>query len=213
MLHLKVDITGIPESGHELYEELHNKIAEIMTSVCEGRTEEACWETSINIPITDCQWLGTYMINWKRIVRITFLFMRHKICLLSRKNSLPKGIYVGEAYPVSIQNKHATLRPILKLAKSKEAYKGKCKLKRDNLVITGNKYTIDTLDKLLEELAPYKAAQKFSPDCLVFHGSLTPLSNFHLSPSTLVERNFTVQNSTFNIKKHVTLMITKQQKR
>ena len=55
MLHLKVDITGIPESGHKLYEELHNKIAEIMTSVCEVRTEEAHWETSINIPITDCQ--------------------------------------------------------------------------------------------------------------------------------------------------------------
>ena len=23
-------------------------------SVCEGTTEEACWETSINIPIVDC---------------------------------------------------------------------------------------------------------------------------------------------------------------
>ena len=116
--------------------------------------------------------------------------MKHKLCLLTRKNSLPKGIYVDEAYPVSIQNKHATLRPILKLARSKEAYKGKCKLERDNLVITGNKYTIDTLDKLPEELTPYKAAQKSSPDCLVFHGSLTPLSNFNLSPFNIGRKKF-----------------------
>ena len=65
MLCLKVNITGIPESGHKSYEVLCNKIAEIMTSVCEGRTEEAHWGTSINIPITDCQRLGTCMRNRK----------------------------------------------------------------------------------------------------------------------------------------------------
>ena len=55
MLRLKVDLASIPESGYESYEDLHKKIANIMMSVCEGTTEEARWETSINIPIVDCQ--------------------------------------------------------------------------------------------------------------------------------------------------------------
>ena len=75
MLRLKVDIAGIQESGYESYEDLHKKIANIMMSICEGATEEAHWETSINIPIVDCYRIGTYMRNRKCPVRITFLFM------------------------------------------------------------------------------------------------------------------------------------------
>ena len=60
MLRLKVDITGIPESPHETYEHLRGKITEIMMSVSEGKTEQARWETSVNIPITDCRRLGMY---------------------------------------------------------------------------------------------------------------------------------------------------------
>ena len=75
MLHLKVDMAGIHESGYESYEDLRKKIAEIMASVCEGTTEASRWETSINIPIVDCHRLGIYTRNKKRPVRITFLFM------------------------------------------------------------------------------------------------------------------------------------------
>ena len=60
MLWLKVDITGIPESPYETYEHLRGKIAEIMMSVSEGKTEQARWETRVNIPITDCRRLGMY---------------------------------------------------------------------------------------------------------------------------------------------------------
>ena len=137
MLQRKVDIADIPVSGYESYEDLCKKIANIMMSVCEGSTEEACWETSINIPIVDCQRIGIYMRNRKRVVRITFLFMRHKLCLLNRKFNLPKGIYVNDAYTASVQTKRATFRPILKLARKSEAYRGKCKLEGDSLIITG----------------------------------------------------------------------------
>ena len=125
------------------------------------------------------------MRNQKQAVRTTFLFMRHKLCLLNRKSNLPKGIYVYDAFSTSVQTKCATLRPILKLARKNEAYRGKCKLEGDSLIITGTKYTVDTLDKLPDDLAPYKAAQKSSPNSLIFHGSLTPLSNFHQSPFTV----------------------------
>ena len=182
MLRLKVDMAGIHESGYESYEDLRKKIAEIMTSVCEGTTEAARWETSINIPIVDCYRIGIYTRNKKRPVRITFLFMRHKLCLLNRRSNLPKGIYVDDAHTPKVLAKCTTLRPILNLARKNNTYKGKCKLEGDSLIITGTKYTVDTLDKLPQDLAPYKAAQKSTQDTLVFHGSLTPLSNFHKSP-------------------------------
>ena len=83
LLRLKVDITGIPESSYEMYDQLHHKIGEIMMAICEGNTGKERWDTSMNIPITDCERLGNYTRNKRRIVRVTFLFMKHKSCLLS----------------------------------------------------------------------------------------------------------------------------------
>ena len=97
---------------------------------------------------------------------------------------------MDDAHTTKVQAKRATLRPILKLVRKNSTYKGKCKLEGDSLIITGTKYTVDTLDKLPEDLAPYKAAQKSSQNSLVFHRSLTPLSNFHKSPFTVGVNKF-----------------------
>lgn len=174
MLRLMVDISGMAESPCETHEQLRTKIAQIMMLVCEGKSEQARWDTSVNIPITDCRRLGTYTKIKKRIVRICFLFMKHKTCLLSRKYHLPLGIYADEPYPDAIKQKHTILRPILKLAQSKEQFKGKCKLEYDQLIIKGKQYTTNSLDKLPGEFAPYKVAHRTSDTCLVFHGH-TPL--------------------------------------
>ena len=117
--------------------------------------------------------------------------MKHKLCMLARKNNLPKGIYVDEAYPESIKQKRAALRPILKLAHNLDNYKGKCKLEHDQIVINGVNYNMDTLDRLPEELAPYKSAQCSSMDILIFYGQHTPLSNFHTSPFIKEGQKFT----------------------
>ena len=98
MLRLKVDVEGIPESPYETYEHLRGKITEVMMAVCEGTTEQARWEISSNIPITDCRRIGIYKRNSKRPIRITFLFMKHKNCLLSRKSNLAPGIFVEDAF-------------------------------------------------------------------------------------------------------------------
>ena len=87
-----------------------------MMPTCEGITEEAKWETSINIPLTNCKQLGLYSRNMKRVVQITFLFMKHKQCFLQRWKDLPQGIYIDEAYPKIIQQRPAILRPVLKHA-------------------------------------------------------------------------------------------------
>ena len=67
MLRLKVNISGIPKSPYETYEHLRSKIVEIMMTVSEGKTEQARWETSSNIPLTDCRRLGTYNKKGKEL--------------------------------------------------------------------------------------------------------------------------------------------------
>ena len=44
------------------------------------------------------------------------------------------------------------------------------------------KYSIENLNKLPKDLTPYKASQRTTDSCLIFHGQHTPLSNYHLSP-------------------------------
>ena len=185
LLHLKVDFTGINESPYETYEQLCNKIAEAMMPTCSGINDEAKWKTSIEIPITDCERLGNYSRNRKRLVRETFLFIKHKLWLLSQKQLLSPGIYVDESYPIAIQKRHMILRPILKLAKKNTEYKGKCKLDNDTLIIRGTRYKVDTLHLLPDELAPYKSAQISTETTTIFHGHHSPLSNFHTSPFTI----------------------------
>ena len=125
-----------------------------MMPMCHGVNDEVKWKTSIDILITDCERLGNYMKNKKRVVRTTFLFMKHKMWLLSHKHLLSPGIYVEEAYPSVIQKRCMTFRPILRLAKSKTEYKGKCKFKNDVLIIKGTRYNTDSLNLLPEDLAP-----------------------------------------------------------
>ena len=149
---------------------MRNKIAKAMMPMCNGITEEAKWKTSIKIPITDCERLGNYMKTRKRVVRTTFLFMKHKLWLLQHKHLLSSGIYVEESYPSCIQKKHMTLRPILKLAKKKMEYKGKCKLDNDVLIIKGVRYNTDSLHLLPKDLAPYKSAQITPETTTIFHG-------------------------------------------
>ena len=124
--------------------------------------------------------------------------MKHKICLLSRKMNLPRGIYIDEAYPDMIKKTRVALRPIIKLALNTEGYKGKCKLDHDQLIIKGIKYNIDSLDKLPDNLAPYKANQRSNDDCLIFNGQHTPLSNF---PFIIEGQKFTSSEQYIQYKK------------
>ena len=74
--------------------------------------------------------------------------------------------------------------------KNQPEYKGKCRLDDNQLIIKGNKYSIETLHRLPSDIAPYKAAQINSETCLVLHGQHTPLSDFHISPFILDDHQF-----------------------
>ena len=82
------------------------------------------------------------------------------------------------------------LRPILKLAKGIPEYRECTKLQGDKLIINGIPYGVQDLHRLPVELAAYKAVQKEDENTIVFHGELSPYSNFHPSPFVIEGQRF-----------------------
>lgn len=96
----------------------------------------------------------------------------------ARKNLQGTDIYLNEDFPKEIQNRRRILRPILRKAKELEM---ETYLVVDALIIQGQRYTVDDLDKLPAALDPAKLATREVGDMLVFMGGHCPLSNFHMS--------------------------------
>ena len=65
-----------------------------------------------------------------------------------------------------------------------------CKLEGDKLVINRTKYGIEDLGKLPPNLSAYLVAKKSDSETIVFHGELSPYSNFHPSPFTINNKKF-----------------------
>ena len=63
-----------------------------------------------------------------------------------------------------IENQRKLLRAILKLARSKETYKGKCKLVDDHLVIHGVRYYTSDIHKLPADLSGFHTSSKLDDD-------------------------------------------------
>ena len=71
------------------------------------------------------------------------------------------------------------LWPILKLAKILPQCREKSRLQGEKLVINGTHYGVKDIRRLPPDLAAYKATQKSNTSSIVFHGELSPYSNFH----------------------------------
>ena len=70
---------------------------------------------------------------------------------------------LDDAYTAIVQTKCATLRPILKLARKNDTYRGKCKLEGDSLIITGTKYMVDTLRQTARRSSTLQGSSKNIP--------------------------------------------------
>ena len=68
--------------------------------------------------------------------------------------------------------------------------KDKSKMEDDYLVINGTRYGIDEINKLPEEIAAYKSAQKTDDRTLAFHREFSPFSNFHPCHFTINQQSF-----------------------
>ena len=101
---------------------------------------------------------------------------------MSEKSNLPLELYVNHEYLPLIKQNCDRLRPILHLAKNSPKYKDKCRLENDTLILDGNRYTIDDIMALPEEVATYKSAQKVDDSRLAFHLVLlvTSIKSLHM---------------------------------
>ena len=137
-----------------------------------------------NIKIARCHRLGSYQADKTRPIIANFWWFGDRKQILKQKENLPDGVYVHEDLPKEYENRRRALRPILKLALSKESYKGKAHFSLDKLVINKRVYTYapkNNLHELPADLRPELTAQKSNPTTLIFFGQHSPLSNFHPS--------------------------------
>ena len=131
------------------------------------------------MPIKKVQHLGKYNSKRGRPISVAFTYKEDADYVYENKSSLKKGVYIDREYNEETENNRRILCPILKAARSKEEYKKKCKMERDNLIIKGKTYTVDNLSSLPEEINGYNSTSKSDSDSLGFFGELNPMSNFH----------------------------------
>ena len=76
------------------------------------------------------------------------------------------------------------MQPILTAAKKQKKFQKRCKLERDELVIKGKHYNINTVKDLSKSLRPAKVSSQSNDTTYGYFGELYPLSNFHPAPFT-----------------------------
>ena len=180
-----VIITGVAEQTWETYEHTKQRVLDTVVASL-GKTKNTTEiEVARNTNISYCTRLGKQQPNFDRPISVTFQRKEDKDKLMKGKQNLPMGVYVNEEFLLHIKRARDRLRPILKYIKTKPAYKDKCKIQGDKLIVDGVKYSMDNIGELPSEIASFKAAEKSNDSHTVFHGELNPYSNFHPGKFTL----------------------------
>ena len=181
---------GVPEEAWEHESNRHEKIYNAIASTV---NEADPWEklkTARKIPIRSSRRLGKYKQGKRHPISICFERKSHADTLYNNKKNLPEGIYVDREFTPEVEEKRKILRPILRLARTKDKYKGKCKLDEDKLVIQGMKFSVNTLGNLPQDLNGYYVTSKFGEGTIAFFGQLNPFLNFHPAPFTKNGKNY-----------------------
>ena len=190
MLQNNLIIHGIKEEEWELDDNRKEKIHHAIASTVDAPDYRKHLKIAKSIAIVKSSRIGKFRTGGCRPISVCFEKKSHAETLFQCKKHLPKGIYVDREYTEETERSRKLLRLILKLAKGKEEYSGKCKIEEDILVIHGKKYTTKNLHKLPSDINRFKASSKESDTVLAFFGELNPFSNFNISPFTLEGQNY-----------------------
>ena len=170
---------GIKEDNWDSQENTKERIWRAISYTVDDNDSRKRMKIARGIQINCTKRIGKYRQGTNRPVSVTFEKKGHVETLFESKKHLPKGVYVDREYTEDIEKTRKLLRPILKLAKTKPLYKGKCKLEDDTLVVLGKRYTISTLHKLPADINGFEATSKNDGTTLGYFGELNPFSNFH----------------------------------
>ena len=179
MLQNNLIIHGIKEDEWQLDDNRREKIHKAISHTVDDSDSRKSLKIARSIPIVKSECLGKYRMGKPRPISVCFEKKSHAETLFQSKKSLPKDIYINCEYTADTEHSRKILRPILKLAKSKPEYKGKCKLDGDVLVVHGRRYTTNSLHHLPKDINGYRASSKENDGTIAFFSELNPMSNFH----------------------------------
>jgi hypothetical protein len=101
------------------------------------------------------------------------------------------SIYLNEHYPREIESNRRELYPVLKLIKKMDKYKKVSTLAGDRLIINGESFTTETLDKLPDDIDISVLYTKTENNVTYFFRKRSPLSNHHPAPFRLDDVDYT----------------------
>ena len=190
MLDGNVILHGLREDVWELEENRKEKVYKAISATVDEENETERMNIARGLTIRKTTRIGKYRVGKNRPVSIMFEKKSHADVLFENRSWLPRGMFLNREYTAEVEHQRKLLRPILKLARSKEEYKGKCKMEDNYLVIYGTKYTINDLNKLPNDLSGYHASSKSNGSTTVFFGELSPFSNFHTAHFTIDDKHY-----------------------
>ncbi|MCG8623874.1 MAG: NADAR family protein, partial [Proteobacteria bacterium] len=179
LLSKNVILHGVREDSWETEAQCTEKIIRILAGTIDRQSAEEQMNIARCIPIIHTKRIGRPSSRRARLISICFERQMDVKHLFENREYLPEGVFVTREYCEATENNRRILRPVLNLAKRKAAYKGKCKLEGDNLIIKGKSYSVYDVHKLPSDINGFKATSKTSNQALCFFGELNPLSNFH----------------------------------
>ena len=190
MLDGNVILHGLREDAWELEENRKEKVYKAISATVDEENENERMNIARGLTIRKTTRIGKYRVGKSRPVSIMFEKKSHADVLFENRSWLPRGMFLDREYTAEVEHQRKLLRPILKLARSKEEYKGKCKIENNYLVIRGMKYTVNDLNKLPNDLSGYHASSRSNGKTTVFFGELSPFSNFHTAPFTVENKQY-----------------------
>ena len=148
-----VIITGVAEQTWETYKHTKQRVIDTVVASL-GKTENTLeMEAAKSTNISYCTRFSKQRPNFGRPISVTFHRKEDKDKLMKGKQNLPMGVYVNEEFPLHIKRARDRLRPVLKYIKTKPAYKDKCKIQWDKLIVDGVKYSMENIGDLPSEIS------------------------------------------------------------
>ena len=170
-------------SREKIYKELLYLVSPDRTFKDKAEEHKYHLKMAKRLEICCCKRIGKYNKDRPRPLSVELLRNEDMEFILSNKTKLRKGIYVDKEYPFEIEHKRKI--PILTAAKKQKKFRKRCKLEKDELVIKGKHYNVNTINTLPKSLKPAKISSWTSKEVYGYFGELNPLSNFHHAPFTI----------------------------
>ena len=172
-------IMGVNEDAWETYTTLCDKVYQIIAYTVNAQDPQIQIQNAKKAKLVKVKRLGAFSKNRGRPISIQFEHYSAGQYFWENKGYLPDGVYVKREYTEETERVRRILKPVYNAAKNSTAYKGRCRMEGNHLVIQGKKYGLHNLQELPDDLSGHKVTSRSTNLVLGFLGELHPLSNFH----------------------------------